>query len=506
MRLKIGSTYQKAVTIIEKLKEGNASIFICGKSGTGKTTLSSDIIIRNLLESGVRIVVIDHRHAVSLPADLEPYVHRQDVSQKPLKLHLFGTSANPADASASFVDTVASVIRLSDGQKPLLLSLLEKVLRDSPAPNEALERLHLEIQNSRSLAAPGLEKALTPLWGQKFFENGDFEIFSGITLLELDSFPPSTQHIVEEVVFAALLREATREDFPPTFLYLDELSNFPLHQTSALGKILNEGRKYGLYCLLVAQSICNFKAGQRILLQQCKYAMYFQPADDEIRMCARFISSSGGTKLTSMLKSLQVGEFLVSGPVYVGDSDTPTTKPLVAIVSHQRMSFLPVIHRRFRCLLTPSQFSHQHRSIFFHHWMNLTVATIAMMKIPLKTMSLSQSQRMSILPCQVHLVSFPLPQYRPVKRSPSHQSKTCPHLSKLSHPSLHRTGLVLVMIIIVLHGHKRNPLIVPVWNLILATQILAPLYEKTTNASSSLQISNHKNFTSIQTSIITMKR
>lgn len=111
-----------------------------------------------------------------------------------------------------------------------------------------------------------------------------------------------------------------------------------------------------------------------------------------------------------------------------------------------------------------------------------------------------------ILPCQVHLVSFPLPQYRPVKRSPSHQSKTCPHLSKLSHPSLHRTGLVLVMIIIVLHGHKRNPLIVPVWNLILATQILAPLYEKTTNASSSLQISNHKNFTSIQTSIITMKR
>lgn len=32
MRLKIGSTYQKAVTIIEKLKEGNASIFICGKA------------------------------------------------------------------------------------------------------------------------------------------------------------------------------------------------------------------------------------------------------------------------------------------------------------------------------------------------------------------------------------------------------------------------------------------------------------------------------------------
>ena len=329
MRLKIGSTYQKAVTIIEKLKEGNASIFICGKSGTGKTTLSSDIIIRNLLESGVRIVVIDHRHAVSLPADLEPYVHRQDVSQKPLKLHLFGTSANPADASASFVDTVASVIRLSDGQKPLLLSLLEKVLRDSPAPNEALERLHLEIQNSRSLAAPGLEKALTPLWGQKFFENGDFEIFSGITLLELDSFPPSTQHIVEEVLFAALLREATCEDFPPTFLYLDELSNYTLRSSNALGRILCEGRKQGLYALLVAQSIRVFKPEQRILLQQCKYMMCFQPADEEVRMCASLLSTKDKAKLVSTLKGLQVGEFMVSGSVYVGDSDTPTTKPLV---------------------------------------------------------------------------------------------------------------------------------------------------------------------------------
>ena len=328
MKLKIGSTYQKAVTIVEKLKEGNASIFICGKSGVGKSTLSYNII-RGLLESGVRIVVIDHRHAVSFPVELEPYVHRQDVSQKPLKLHLFGASDNPADAAASFADTITSVIALSNTQKQLLRSLLKEVLRASPAPNEVLEYLHQEIKSSHSRSAPGLENALAPLFAQKLFEDGDIEFSPGITLLELGSFPPSTQHIVEEVVFAALLREATHEDFPPTFLYLDELSNFPLHQTSALGKILNEGRKYGLYCMLVTQSIRNFKAEQRILLQQCKYTMYFQPADDEVRMCARFISSSGGTKLTSMLKSLQVGEFLVSGPVYVDDSDTPTTKPLV---------------------------------------------------------------------------------------------------------------------------------------------------------------------------------
>ena len=326
MKLKIGSTYQKAVTIVEKLKEGNASIFICGKSGVGKSTLSYDII-RGLLESGVRIVVIDHRHAVSFPVELEPYVHRQDVSQKPLKLHLFGASDNPADAAASFADTITSVIALSNAQEQLLRPLLKEVLRASPAPNEVLEYLHQEIKSSHSRSAPGLENALAPLFAQKLFEDGDIEFSPGITLLDLSSFSLSTQHIVEEVLFAALLREATCEDFPPTFLYLDELSN--LHQTSALGKILNEGRKYGLYCLLVAQSIRVFKPEQRILLQQCKYMMCFQPADEEVRMCASLLSTKDKAKLVSTLKGLQVGEFMVSGSVYVGDSDTPTTKPLV---------------------------------------------------------------------------------------------------------------------------------------------------------------------------------
>lgn len=319
----------KAVTIVEKLKEGNASIFICGKSGVGKSTLSYDII-RGLLESGVRIVVIDHRHAVSFPVELEPYVHRQDVSQKPLKLHLFGASDNPADAAASFADTITSVIALSNAQEQLLRPLLKRGASRFTGS-----------EWSAGIPASGRSRvlihALRPVWKtpwhpylhKKLFEDGDVEFSPGITLLDLSSFSLSTQHIVEEVLFAALLREATCEDFPPTFLYLDELSNYPLRSSNALGRILCEGRKQGLYALLVAQSIRVFKSEQRILLQQCKYMMCFQPADEEVRMCARLISSSGGTKLTSMLKSLQVGEFMVSGPVYVGDSDTPTTKPLV---------------------------------------------------------------------------------------------------------------------------------------------------------------------------------
>ena len=58
MRLKIGSTYQKAVIIIEKLKEGNASIFICGKSGVGKSTLSYDIISED--EFAGKVFVVDN--------------------------------------------------------------------------------------------------------------------------------------------------------------------------------------------------------------------------------------------------------------------------------------------------------------------------------------------------------------------------------------------------------------------------------------------------------------
>lgn len=112
-------------------------------------------------------------------------------------------------------------------------------------------------------------------------------------------------------------------------MYLDELSNYTLRSSNALGRILCEGRKQGLYALLVAQSIRVFKPEQRTLLQQCKYMMCFQPADEEVRMCASLLSTKDKAKLVSTLKGLQVGEFMVSGSVYVGDSDTPTTKPLV---------------------------------------------------------------------------------------------------------------------------------------------------------------------------------
>ena len=112
-------------------------------------------------------------------------------------------------------------------------------------------------------------------------------------------------------------------------MYLDELSNYTLRSSNALGRILCEGRKQGLYALLVAQSIRVFKPEQRTLLQQCKYMMCFQPADEEVRMCASLLSTKDKAKFISTLKGLQVGEFMVSGSVYVGDSDTPTTKPLV---------------------------------------------------------------------------------------------------------------------------------------------------------------------------------
>ena len=220
-------------------------------------------------------------------------------------------------------------------------------------------------------------------------------------------------------------------------------------------------------------------------------------------MCARFISSSGGIKLTSMLKSLQVGEFLVSGPVYVGDSDTPTTTPLV-VHSNPPEDVVPAsdaltipMPSDTEPLLPPAQID------FLPPLDELDGCDDEDSTQNNEFEPVTEDVCPPLLSLPREHPTTPVSHNEMISEPPS---KICPQLSKLSHLSLHRTSLVLVIIIIVLHGHKRNPLIAPVWNSILATQILAPLYEKTTNASSSLQISRHKNFTSIQTSIITMKR
>ncbi len=89
MKLKIGSTYQKAVTIIEKLGAKHFHFYLW-KKRRRKVYCFPTILQGGCWMLGVRIVAIDHRHAVSLPVELEPYVHGQDVSKEPLKLHLLG--------------------------------------------------------------------------------------------------------------------------------------------------------------------------------------------------------------------------------------------------------------------------------------------------------------------------------------------------------------------------------------------------------------------------------
>ena len=140
-------------------------------------------------------------------------------------------------------------------------------------------------------------------------------------------------------------------------------------------------------------------------------------------MCARLISSSGGTKLTSMLKSLQVGEFLVSGPVYVDDSDTPTTKPLVVhskppedVVPASDALTIPMPYDT-EPILPPAQID------FLPPLDELDGCDDCNDEDSTQNNEFGPVTEDVYPPCQVHLVSFPLPQYRPVKRSPSHQSK-----------------------------------------------------------------------------------
>ena len=335
MIIKIGSSLTGAITIQGEIARDNLSTLILGVSGTGKTHAASQIAAE-LVRHGIKIIMLDHRHSVSLPTDLKAVSCCWNIAEKPLRFPLFPvSSANktaPTEIASVFTDAIAQVIHLSPSQKSLLLQLSEEAACSSDGLDDFLQSLNQKIANSSSRSSPCLRNALAPLFDQTLFENGDLDLSSCLTLLDLSDLSQATQCIVTELFLSTLLRIASCGKLPPTFLYLDELSNYTLRPSNALGRILCEGRKYGLYCLLIAQSAHSFTPTQRTLLGQCQYKLFFRPAAEDARMCSDLYgpSDSGSkTKLTTMLKSLLIGEFYASGPIYCEGSIRTTSTPFI---------------------------------------------------------------------------------------------------------------------------------------------------------------------------------
>src|SRR5689334_20021278 len=254
--------------------------FFCGQSGSGKTYALGTVLERLLLETSLRIVVLDpNSDFVRLDA-VRDGVEEELASRYRAATEGFvvrrGDTAGPDRLHVRFVDCdadeQAAVLRLDPiadaDEYSTLLDLLDAGLERASDSTEALAQKLLQSQRpeQHSLGArlKNLGVASWPVWSAGHEGSVQDLVAPGgprAVVVDLGSLAtPGEKAIAGESVLAALWRR--RADREPILIVIDEAHNVcprepadPVAElaTEHAARIAAEGRKFGLYLLVSTQ-------------------------------------------------------------------------------------------------------------------------------------------------------------------------------------------------------------------------------------------------------------
>lgn len=255
-----------------RAKGFNRHTFLCGQSGSGKTYALGVVLERLLLETDLRMVVLDpNADFVSLGTPTEDatpddaarltrngvrVLGAQETGRQPLRLR-FGTMPRRAQAALLHLDPLADREEYSHFVNLLpetgggdVSSLITRLAAGDIAERALAQRI-------RNL---GLEE--WEVWARELPSAAEMvQQEGGTTVCDLSGFDDAAEPVAVCLDLVESLW-AARESRTPTLLVIDEAHNLCPPQTSTpthallvdrLVQIAAEGRKYGLWLLLSTQ-------------------------------------------------------------------------------------------------------------------------------------------------------------------------------------------------------------------------------------------------------------
>jgi DNA helicase HerA-like ATPase len=254
--------------------------FFCGQSGSGKTYALGTVLERLLLETSLRIVIldpnsdfvrlgalrdgIDDELASRYRAATDGLVVRRGDATEADRLHVRFVDCDPEEQAAVLrLDPIADA-----GEYGTLLDLLDSGLERSSDSTELLARklLESELPGQHELGARlrNLGVAGWPVWSTGDAGSVQDLVAPGgprALVVDLGSLAtPGEKAIAGEAVLAALWRR--RAEREATLIVIDEAHNVcprepadPVAElaTEHAARIAAEGRKFGLYLLVSTQ-------------------------------------------------------------------------------------------------------------------------------------------------------------------------------------------------------------------------------------------------------------
>ncbi|KZZ40222.1 hypothetical protein A3755_04320 [Oleiphilus sp. HI0085] len=172
-----------------------------------------------------------------------------------------------------------------------------------------------------------LANKLSPMVKSKLFDNSNSQgwkrIFenaeSKVNVVQLASLSRDIMQLATEFTLWDLYAYACSygQKNKPLPIVLDEVQNLDHRLESPLGKMLTEGRKYGISLILATQTLSMLAKEEQDRLFQASHKLFFAPAETEIQSYAKLLEQAvPGTNRKAWLEELaklQKGECISVG-------------------------------------------------------------------------------------------------------------------------------------------------------------------------------------------------
>lgn len=318
----------------------NRHLIIFGNSGQGKTYCIQGLLME-LAKHSINSMVVDYTNGF-LPEHLEPEFidgvrPRTDlIADKPLKLNPFKKQKNIVagteltDKTYDVATRVASVFKsvyssIGDQQLPTLIRVIEEGL-DTYGEQYSFEHMLQALEDYDQTGIKVANKLLPLVKANIFaFDNTDGwnDIYQSkdsvcrliqMARLSRDVWLAAVEFILWDLYSYACLHGYKNSPLP---IVLDEVQNLDHRLESPLGKMLTEGRKYGISLILATQTMSNLSKDEQDRLFQASHKLFFAPAMTEVQTYAKLLEQAvpGSDKKywLSELSKLKKGECISVG-------------------------------------------------------------------------------------------------------------------------------------------------------------------------------------------------
>lgn len=319
----------------------NRHLIIFGRSGQGKTYCIQGLLM-DMASNSVNSMVVDYTNGF-LPDQLEREFNEEVnpktdlVAHAPLALNPFERQSqtiagfNLTDKSHDVAARIASVFNsvyssIGEQQLPTMIRVIEEGI-DLHGTDYSFEKMLSDL-NEAGKVGEALANKLMPMVKANIFstntvDSGWGNIYkskeSRTRLIQLATLPRDVWRLATEFILWDLYAYAcsTGTKSKPLPVVLDEVQNLDHRLDSPLGKMLTEGRKYGLSLILATQTLSNLKKDEQDRLFQAAHKLFFAPAETEVKKYAEIleVTVKGSTRQhwIEELSSLRKGYCLSVG-------------------------------------------------------------------------------------------------------------------------------------------------------------------------------------------------